>query len=594
MFKNERFLTSILVGLVVLHLVVAGLFSAVNPLAEAPDEADHWAYVVYLAKERRLPIGPKVTQSKHPPFYHATAALVADLLGDPSFEFLRANPDIRIPPPPRGPFNFFIHTAQEKWPWRDGPLAFHIARLWSVFLSTGTLLAAYGIARNAFPALPGLALFTVGVLAFLPTFAFIGGAVSNDGTTAFFGATALWGGFRLYRCRKWQAGWWTSVALGLGVLTKVSVVAIWLPVALLVIAAGTPHQGVSSSGYGGYNRLRRWHQSILLLVKVFFPALLIASPWFIRNWLLYGDPLGLSLTRQTIDLRLTPWTWEDTWWLLKGWFLSFWGRFGAIGQIAQPRWMDWLLLVLSTASGLGLIRIVVRKNERTPLFSIGVLSLAVVSVMAVIWRYSLIALGTDQGRLLYPGLAPLMLLWSLGLWAWVPSSWRLTGGIGAIVATAIWCSFIWFGVIAPAYSPTPIIVTEAPPASAPPLDFEEIRLVSYQLEPTPTLYWTASRFPTQDWRTVVRITAEDGSFVWEWRRSPGEGRWATDRWSPGVIIRDPYTVDWPEWAGPGRYRLELGVQVYEGPWAIPVQAGNPVATAEHPLVTLGWIERIQP
>jgi hypothetical protein len=67
---------------------------------------------------------------------------------------------------------------------------------------------------------------------------------------------------------------------------------------------------------------RRWAVSCFAVLGI---AVIIASPWLIRNWRLYGDPLGYYIARQTIDLRLTPWTFADSVWLLKGWFLSFWG-----------------------------------------------------------------------------------------------------------------------------------------------------------------------------------------------------------------------------------------------------------------------------
>lgn len=591
--ETSRTHVAILILLLAAHFGVALLFSAGNPLGEAPDEADHWAYVVYLATEHSLPVGPQVTQSKHPPFYHATAALIADLFAEPSFTFLRANPDMRVPPPPEGPFNFFIHTSLEQWPWQDGPLAFHLARLWSVLLSVGTVLTVYGVARNAFPDAPALALTATGVLAFLPTFAFIGSAVSNDGPAAFFGGLGLWGAFRIYRHGRWQAGWWTPLGLGLGLLTKVSVVAVWLPVGVLLMAAGG---SFPAGGWRGWRGLAtQWRRVLGLGLVTFGPALAIAAPWFLRNWRLYGDPLGLELARQTIDQRLTPWTWGDTWWLLKGWFLSFWGRFGAIGQLAQPAWLDGLILLVSLVSAAGLVRVLLRGNGRGLRFPVAVLGLTALSVAAVMWRYSLIALGTDQGRLLYPALAPLILLWTLGLWTWAGPGWRHPLGMGLAAATALWCGYAWFGVIGPAYAPGPVLVAQAP-ASAQletPIVFEEIKLVAVALEPQPVLYWQAEAQPRQDWRTILRVTGEDGTLVWEWKRSPGEGRWSTDLWTPGAVVRDRYTVAWPEWAGPGRYRVEVGVQAFDGPWATPRRDGQQAAPPDHPFITLGWAERTE-
>ncbi len=84
----------VIVALLILaHLALTVAYSALNPLGEAPDEADHWAYIVYLSEHRELPVGPAMTQSKHPPLYHVTAALIASL-AQPRNDFLRANPDV--------------------------------------------------------------------------------------------------------------------------------------------------------------------------------------------------------------------------------------------------------------------------------------------------------------------------------------------------------------------------------------------------------------------------------------------------------------------------------------------------------------------
>src|SRR5688572_21689944 len=108
---------AIAILLILLHALLATAYSAGNPLAEAPDEADHWAYVVYLARERSLPEGPRVTQSKHPPFYHITAAAATSIgavslathsFATSSIELLRANPDVAIHPGPTQSANFFI------------------------------------------------------------------------------------------------------------------------------------------------------------------------------------------------------------------------------------------------------------------------------------------------------------------------------------------------------------------------------------------------------------------------------------------------------------------------------------------------------
>ena len=63
--------------LLLAQFALALQYSFHNPLGEAPDEADHWAYVVQLATARTLPVGPTLTQAKHPPLYYMGAALFA-------------------------------------------------------------------------------------------------------------------------------------------------------------------------------------------------------------------------------------------------------------------------------------------------------------------------------------------------------------------------------------------------------------------------------------------------------------------------------------------------------------------------------------
>ena len=322
------------------HLLLTIAYSIWNPLGEAPDETDHWAYIVFLARERRLPVGPRVTQSKHPPLYHGTAAAIASLAA-PTFGFLRANPDISIEPVDNWSPNFFIHTTLEDWPWQGGAQAFHLARLWSVLLSTAAIAAAYAMLRTIFPRREVLILATVGLLAFLPEFAFIGASTGNDSAAALLGTLTLWGGFAIFQGQgRWSAGWWTPLALGFAFLAKVSTATLWPVIALAILMGAAhseaqPQEGGSTLSLWTGALVRSWRRWLTTGIGVFVPALLLISPWLLRNWQLYGDPLGLELTRQTIDLRMEAWTWRDSIWLLKGWFVSFWGKIRR-GPVISP------------------------------------------------------------------------------------------------------------------------------------------------------------------------------------------------------------------------------------------------------------------
>jgi hypothetical protein len=574
-------------------LVLAAAYSAVNPLGEAPDEADHWAYIVHLATERRLPIGPALTQSKHPPLYHATAALLAESAG-PRGGFLLPNADVRDDAgreavAGRASANFFVHSAREAWPWRDGPLAFHIARLWNVLLSTFVVWAAYSLMRTVQPERPVVALGTAGFLAFLPELAFIGGAANNDVMAALTAALALWGSLRIYRHRgDWRAGWWTPLALGLGLWAKVSTFGVWPAVGLAILLSAS--QAAKPAPVDRAATGRSWLRGLTTTCLMLGGGLLIASPWFVRNWRLYGDPLGMKLARQTIDLRPGPWTGADTSWLLRGWFFSFWGKFGGAGHIPMSSWIYVVLAVLCAAAAIGLLRILASSRSRSVWIPLGILALAVLGTVVVIWLYSVTALGTDQGRLLYPALAPLAGLLTVGLIACAPAARERRMAIGLTGFSLFLGLYGLFGVIVPAYSPPPAASEAAAdlgmPAGPFPIRFGEIELLGWTAENTgPVLFWHAPERPSQDWQSVVRVVAVDGAMVWEWRHVPGGGRLSTDRWPAGFVMRDPYAVRWPDWATPGSYLLEVGLTGPEGD-IVP-----PDGVQGSPFVPLGRLEQ---
>ncbi len=635
--SNRRALLLLLIA----HLALTVAYSAVVPLGEAPDEADHWAYIVYLAREHRLPEGPAMTQAKHPPLYHATAALVASL-AEPRTDFLRANPDIRLDPADwdeAGSPNFFVHTALEDWPWRSGPLAFHLARLWSALLSTLTVWATFGLLRAALPERPAVALAGAGLLAFLPEFAFIGGSANNDNLAALCGTLALWGGVAIFRAGVaaqrvqsdrtpgfdrssaprerpaeaftpasqrplFKAGWWTPLALGCGLLAKVSTAALW-PVVGIAIVAGIwlaerrhvsadlspgqtqPAEASSPQPAPAERRSQRFQTLRRMLIaglSVFVPALLIAAPWFWRNWTLYGDPLGMAFARQTVDLRTGPWTAADTVWLLRGWFVSFWGKFGGAGHIPMAGWLYGVLALATALAGLGVVWALFRRRNGAERFAIVLLATAVALTALGIWQYSLTALGTDQGRLLYPAVGPLAGLLALGWLAWLPERWELRAAVAITFLSLALGLYGLVGVIQPAYAPPVSAARQATEQaltsseSLEPVPFGEITLLAATLDGDPILYWTAADRPTQDWRTILRVTAEDGTLIWEWKRSPGAGRFSTDRWPAGYVMRDVYRVAWPDWAGPGRYRVEVTAYPF---------GGEPIA----PPFLIGWLSR---
>ena len=163
--------------LLLARLALGLAYSIAIPAGEAPDEADHLAYAAYIAREHRLPQGAEMTQAKHPPLYHALAAAVGGRAGMDT-SFLRANPDVGFTADAAP--NFFVHTTLEDWPWRDGPLAMHLARLVSVLAGVGLVAAVYALGVAVWPRRPDLALAAAAFVAFLPESLFIAAAMNND------------------------------------------------------------------------------------------------------------------------------------------------------------------------------------------------------------------------------------------------------------------------------------------------------------------------------------------------------------------------------------------------------------------------------
>lgn len=393
------------------YLILATTVSIIVPLGEAPDEADHYAYARYLAQNRALPAGPEITQGKHPPLYHSLAALLGGWTG--MGLFLQPNPDV-LPIRPDGPANFFIHGERERFPWHDGPLAFHLARLLSVLLGAVTLWGAWQIGRESFPQHPETGLLAAAFLAGLPGFLYISGAMNNDNAAGAFGALALLMMLRMVRRGlSWPRTLLLGAFFGLGLLSKVGMLALWPLAALAVVAAFPRSRSRGRPGGGPRRQLKAWLTAAGHLAVAWGAGGLIASPWLLRNWRLYSDPLGWALVRQTIDQRQGPVDASVLWWLFRGLYTYFWGRFGAIGQIRLPAWAFDVTGLVTLALFAGVLLFLRRHPRRNAgdMFALTLLAAAPLLALAGIIRYTAIALGTDQARLLWPGIA------AIAVWA---------------------------------------------------------------------------------------------------------------------------------------------------------------------------------
>ncbi|HSN78050.1 MAG TPA: glycosyltransferase family 39 protein, partial [Anaerolineae bacterium] len=278
-----------LLAILGLYFLLGAAYGILAPALEKPDEEWHYAYVRYLAQQRTLPPispdesqNPALQEAGQPPLFYVAAAGAAHLIGlELPAPNLSRNPHWGYPS--RGTVNDnknrFVHRPGE-W-WAPPLLALLVLRFFSLLLGAGAVVSAYGLAR-AVRASVTVALAAAAFVATMPQFLLIASSVSNDALIAALTGAALWALVVALRDRS-RVGPWLIFGLlaGLASLTKVSGLLLPLLGAIMGIIAG----------------IRRRDARIAVLgVAVSLGGLLICTGWwYLRNTLLYGDPLGLRI-----------------------------------------------------------------------------------------------------------------------------------------------------------------------------------------------------------------------------------------------------------------------------------------------------------
>jgi 4-amino-4-deoxy-L-arabinose transferase-like glycosyltransferase len=580
-------------------VAMACIFSLVTPLFESYDEPLHFAVVRNIALGRGLPevmpgqATPWQQEAGQPPLYYLAAApLVSWIDMSDLEELLVANPFYPyFRGPPNDNHNGWLHTNAEAFPFTGAALAVHLIRLLSVFLGAITVAFSFKIAQLVFPGESALAVAAASMVAFNPKFVYLSGAITNDSLLA---AACTVGVYLLMRTVRdgatWRRLWLLGLVLALTALTKLSGLALY---ALAILALA----------YLAWQR-RSWRPLLHGGFALALTALLIAGWWYARNWTLYGDPTGMQAFLRSVPvgdsgMRASPASPRVILTDLQPVELSYWAIFGAGQVLADEVAYDGLkLLVRLALVGLGIFLWRQRGKLRAPdtaLVLLGLLAAWLLGIFAAMVQYMRIIVSRD-GRLLFPAIAAIGILLTLGLAQWAPRRFRwalpLLAGAALLVLTVI----SPFRYVAPAFARPPILASVNESLIRNPLriHFGEVaELIGYDLaaervrpgdELKLTAYWRSLAPTSKDYAVFVHLRGEDGRLLGQRDTYTGLGNYPTSLWRPGQIIADSYWVpvlDTISAALPGESpvgRIDLGLYSLETKLLLPAvdSLGQPV------------------
>ncbi len=552
-----------------IYLLLAVAFGIASPIFEAPDELQHFAFVQTLAETQTLPVlGERgsggealyAQEGAQPPLYYAIGAVL--IAGVPMTGNLpEPNPHGNMGAPRQpGNKNIFLHSPDESWPWHETTLAVHLLRLFSTLLGMGTVFFVWKIARGLFPQRELLPLATAALVAFLPQFLFISAAVTNDSLIIFLSTFVLWVilwlfGSELERSPGWAESLLLGMFLGLAALSKLSGLYLWIIVALAYLIHLVTR--------------RDWKQAAPKLLLTALAAVVIAFPWYWRNWLLYGDPTALTAFLAVVGPRQKPVHFFSE---FQGLRVSLLGLFGWFNiPLPEPFYRLWDAFLAISAigflQGVWRRRFYLRPLRRHAFLILLALWLGVILLALV--RWTTMTPGT-QGRLIFPAIASLAVLLMIGWREWLPTrSWWLSIPPLLLLATSIY-SAGW--LLPAAYRPPQTISADAIPMEAriePRIFDGRIMLMGASVEPTTvhpgeafelTLYWQATEMVPYNASLFIHVLGRDYVDVTQINSYPGWGTAPTSQWHPGQVLVDHYRFLVPGGAEvPTRLVVDVGM-----------------------------------
>lgn len=447
--RPRRWLAATLIA----YLIAAALFAFVTPAWQAPDEPAHYNYVAHIAQTGTLPI-LRSGDYDHALLNRLLSARFTPPAGIESLRYEAHQPPL-----------YYLLAVPVYW-LSDGSL--WALRLFGIVIGAGAIVLLYLCLELVFPGKPLVAVGGTAFSALLPMHVAVSAAVNNDGMAEALimaAMLALLGWLRGHfyedapeNGRSPQAQnerrrlLLLGVLLGLGMLTKVYAYVL-APIAVLTVA-GVSGLRPSVQETEGVSRVwRNGRRGAQQAMWVALPALIMALPWWVRNWIVYGawDVLGLAQHDRIVagQPRTAEWIAHNGWLsyserAFSFTFKSFWGVFGWMGVFLDER-IYTALLLFSGVIFLGLLWATVRFISGPPdtdmdSFQIFVLVLFGVMLLAVTASYAWynVQFVQHQGRYFFWGLLPISAIVALG-WREVfqPLQGVITGMLALVLTAGI-------------------------------------------------------------------------------------------------------------------------------------------------------------
>ena len=569
--------TNIMQAILGLFMLLCVVNNIALPMFEASDEAAHFAYADFWARERRLPHLRQEVPSHEafqPPLYYMALAPIVGLFDRSNLaEISQLNPDWfdrELNADYVSVQQLHLHGPAEKFPYQGAVLAVRVARLFSSFLGAATVWLVFLIAQLALRGRTHAvtaSYLAAALTAFNPKFIHISSIVSNDIAVTLAATLACWWMLRMVgrwqvtggRGEAWQ--WFVLGGLiGMAGLCKIQAFALVVPAGVLWLFA------VRQSA------IRNTQSLIPYLMALIIGFALLSAWWFGLNWVRYGDLLAWNevQTANAALLRPVPLSLGEMIGRVPQLFISFWGVLGI--EKYFPLWVDQLLCVGLAVAVVGCIWRVSRDGidlERARFILILITWQMTTLTLFLSWMRTHV--GTENSRLLMPSVALPVILVAVGWLVLLPDRWRLIAawlaGSGMLVLAI---SAPWL-VIRPAFA-TPIAldpqqvavfgdganVTFGGQVQLLHSEFVQWRAQAGQLLKL-RLFWGATQPIPKSYRVLLEAVDLHGELIARRRFIPFQGRFAMNRWQPHVYFQDDYDlpIDVMAMRGPATIQLAL-------------------------------------